>query len=318
MTVEEIARLLEACAPFRRLLLETAFVTGLRAKELRNLTVHPLDRQRCGLHLDAAWTKNRKPGFQPLPLALGERLHVFAGQARALYEKHYGAALARSAIPAQPLLHVPSHPARSLDADLDAAGIPKVTPPGKLDFHAVRLAYINLVIESGVTVKEAQVLARHETPELAMNTYGRAREERLWTVVEQVAQAIRVISVSRPEGAITADDTKALMSWQLRDTGRVEAAGIEPADPVDTRLHNPTTFPTKSQQNKTLGATALSADKHYQTIAEHKKDSFLHAKCVICVSDFPGDLATVVAAWDSLPAAVKAGIVAMVTVARQS
>jgi hypothetical protein len=35
------------------------------------------------------------------------------------------------------------------------------------------------------------------------------------------------------------------------------------------------------------------------------------------VSHIPDDLATVVAAWDSLPAAVKAGIVAMITVARQ-
>jgi len=79
MTVEEIARLLEVCAPFRRLLLETAFTTGLRANELRNLTVHHLDVQRCGLRLDAAWTKNRKPGFQPLPLSLTERLHAFSG-----------------------------------------------------------------------------------------------------------------------------------------------------------------------------------------------------------------------------------------------
>jgi hypothetical protein len=45
-----------------------------------------------------------------------------------------------------PLLYVPSHPARSLDMDLEKAGIPKVTPKGKIDFHAVRLAYINLVI----------------------------------------------------------------------------------------------------------------------------------------------------------------------------
>src|SRR5215510_7773782 len=54
MTVAEITRLLEVCPPSRRLLLETAFVTGLRANELRNLTVHHLDVQRCGLHLDAA------------------------------------------------------------------------------------------------------------------------------------------------------------------------------------------------------------------------------------------------------------------------
>jgi hypothetical protein len=36
------------------------------------------------------------------------------------------------------------------------------------------------------------------------------------------------------------------------------------------------------------------------------------------MSDFPEDLATVVAAWESLPEAVKAGIVAMVNVARRS
>jgi hypothetical protein len=42
----------------------------------------------------------------------------------------------------------------------------------------------------------------------------------------------------------------------------------------------------------------------------------LHKKCVICVSHIPDDLATVVRTWDSLPAAVKAGIVAMVKAAR--
>jgi len=51
----------------------------------------------------------------------------------------------------------------------------------------------------------------------------------------------------------------------------------------------------------------------------------LHKFCIIDrrasgshFSDFPEDLATVVAAWESLPTAVKAGIVAMVNVARRS
>ena len=68
---------------------------------------------------------------------------------------------------------MPSHTARALDKDLKAAGIAKQSPGGKIDFHACRVAYINLVIESGVTVKEAQELARHATPELTMNIYGR-------------------------------------------------------------------------------------------------------------------------------------------------
>ena len=229
MTVAEITRLLEVCPPSRRLLLETAFVTGLRANELRNLTVHHIDVHRCGLHLDATWTKNRKPGFQPLPLALSERLVAFSGQARAFYEKHYGKHLAAGAIPEQPLLYVSSHPARSLDADLAAAGIPKVTPAGKLDFHAVRVAYINLVIESGVTVKEAQVLARHETPELTMNVYGRAREERLWDAVEQVAHTIRVTSVSHDANDRGGQSAKARISQDIEEKESALVAGSIPA-----------------------------------------------------------------------------------------
>jgi integrase len=72
MTPEEIRRLLEACAPHRRLVYQTALLSGLRANELRNLTVEHLDRQDSGLHLDPTWTKNRKAGFQNLPGGLVE------------------------------------------------------------------------------------------------------------------------------------------------------------------------------------------------------------------------------------------------------
>lgn len=56
-----------------------------------------------------------------------------------------------------------------------------------MDFHACRLAYINFVIERGATVKEAQALARHSTPDLTMNVYGRTRPERLAETVEKMA-----------------------------------------------------------------------------------------------------------------------------------
>jgi len=192
MTADEIRRLLEACDPRRRLLLETAFLSGLRANELRNLTVAHLDLDRCGLHLDADWTKNRKAGFQPLPQSLVERLHTFAqsGEPARLYARFYARKDARSEAPEDPLFYVPSHTARDLDRDLRAARIQKYAPGGKLDFHACRLAYINFVIESGVSVKEVQALARHSTPDLTLNVYGRAREERLSQVVEEVAIAL--------------------------------------------------------------------------------------------------------------------------------
>ncbi len=78
MTVAEIQQLLAVAPVHRRLLYETAFLSGLRAKELRSLTLAHLDKTRNGLHLDAASTKNRQAGFQPLPGQLVEDLFAFA------------------------------------------------------------------------------------------------------------------------------------------------------------------------------------------------------------------------------------------------
>ena len=190
MTSEEITALLEVCPSHRRLLYEVAFLTGLRVNELRNLTVGHLDVENSGLRLDAEWTKNRKPGFQPLPATLTNHLQEYAGtdDAPRLYAQAYGDNVANA--PTDPLLYVPSHTARTMDQDLETAGIEKYGPGGKLDFQACRVAYINMVIESGVTVKEAQELARHSTPQLTMNVYGRARPERLTEAVEKVGETV--------------------------------------------------------------------------------------------------------------------------------
>ena len=77
-----------------------------------------------------------------------------------------------------------------IDKDMELAGIPKVTSAGKLDFHACRVAFITYVLEAGATVKEAQVLARHSTPLLTMNTYARAKDSRLTDLTEKVAERL--------------------------------------------------------------------------------------------------------------------------------
>jgi hypothetical protein len=89
-----------------------------------------------------------------------------------------------------PLLYVPSHPARELDKDLAEVGIPKHTPEGKVDFHACRVAYISLLFEAGASTKEAQALARHSTPDLTLNAYARTREDRLTKLTEEVGDKI--------------------------------------------------------------------------------------------------------------------------------
>src|SRR5262249_16023192 len=144
LTLEEIDRPLTACEPPHWLLYATALLTGLRANALRQLTLDHFDLTRCGLHLEAACTKNRQPDFQPLPRALVADLSA-PGRVQ------------------HTLLVVPRHTERILYADLAQAGIPRQTPAGKVDFHALRVAYINLVLEGGATAPEAQQLARHRT-----------------------------------------------------------------------------------------------------------------------------------------------------------
>jgi integrase len=188
LTLDEITRLLAITPEYRRLLYATALLSGLRVSELRALTRQHLDEANAGLILDAKWTKNRQPGFQPLPGKLVKQLAAFAdsGVVDAIYRR----LAVRFTWPRDALLVVGSHASRWLDADLERAGIDKVTKEGRLDFHGLRSSYVTLAIEGGANVKEAQVLARHSTPELTMNKYARKRDARLGELVESIGDKV--------------------------------------------------------------------------------------------------------------------------------
>ena len=171
--IEEIRKLLCACKPSRRLLYEVAISTGLRAGELASLRVEHLDIERGVIKLEAEWTKNRQEGFQPLPASLVTKL----------------AEVAKDKTKNEKLLHVTGHPARELEVDLKVAGILKHTADGKIDFHSLRVTFVSLVVEAGATVKEAQVLARHATPDLTINTYAKANPKRLFEIAEKLQTA---------------------------------------------------------------------------------------------------------------------------------
>ena len=55
---------------------------------------------------------------------------------------------------------------------------------------------------------------------------------------------------------------------------------------------------------------------HENDISKQPKATFLRSEHVICMSDLSDDLRQIIDAWESLPKAVKAGIVAMVNVAK--
>jgi len=174
LTPDEIRRLLDIVPADRRLMYRVALATGLRKRELQHLTKAHLDPLRCGVHLDAAWTKSRKPGFSPLPRAL------FRALADSVADKPDTA----------PLVAVSTNAARRLKKDLKAAGIPKWTPEGKIDFHSLRVTAATLAIEAGANPKELQSLLRHATPDLSMNVYAQARRDGLANVAERIGKAL--------------------------------------------------------------------------------------------------------------------------------
>jgi integrase len=222
-TVDEVRALLAMCPPRRRSTYEVALASGLRAGELRALRAKHLSAERCGLYLGGDWTKNRKPGFQPLPAAPVARL----------------AESVNGGGPDAPLLHVTSRPACELEKDLKAAGIPKWTPEGKIDFHALRITYTTLVIEAGANFKEAQTLARHATPELTANAYGRTRMSRLQNLAEAVWAAVGVppecqTSVKRAAAGAEGVDVSPLEGHDLVHTADANTRWFD-----SRRLHQP-------------------------------------------------------------------------------
>jgi hypothetical protein len=141
--------------------------------------------------------KGRKERLQPIPAALMERLTAFVGpgEAQKLYSQIYrnqGSRADRKKPPQSPLLYVPANSATMLKKDLKAAGIPFETTEGRLDFHALRTAYINFLIDVGANVKTTQALARHATPEMTMNVYGRARQDNQREAVELLGDMLGV------------------------------------------------------------------------------------------------------------------------------
>lgn len=153
----------------------TAILSGLRRSELRALRVKHLDVSRRCLILDAAWTKNRQDSVHRIPVKLVE----------VLQEQAEGKS------PEDPLLYVPGDTARSIKVDLRNAGIPFRTHEGKVDFHALRVAYVSgLAVELKQDIKTVQRLARHGNVDLTLRIYAKSGEAREAAAVEDLGNAL--------------------------------------------------------------------------------------------------------------------------------
>ena len=151
-----------------------ALTTGLRAAEIRSLTVSSIDAKTSTITVLAGYTKNRKEAVLPL------RADVLAD----LQEQ------ARGKLPTAPLLPLPEKTAEMFQADLAGARqfwiasapddqsrsrsdfLKRQTADGWADFHSLRHTFATMLAGGGVHPKIAQALMRHSTITLTMDIYS--------------------------------------------------------------------------------------------------------------------------------------------------
>jgi Phage integrase family len=153
----------------------TAIGTGLRASELASLHPASFDLQTDSpvVHVEAGYSKNRKPVIQPLPSDLANALREYLASKPADQAVWPGT--------------WPEKASKMIRLDLEACGIAYRDDAGLVaDFHSLRHCFVALLDRAGVSLKQAMQLARHSDPKLTMARYGRAQLHDLAAAVESL------------------------------------------------------------------------------------------------------------------------------------
>ncbi len=169
--------------PERAMIYRLALTTGLRAGEIKALTLDCIDFKAKTLTLAGSHTKNKQAAILPL------RDDVTAALRRHTVGKLAGVAIFR----------MPHKTARMIKLDLEgarshwiqqAAGNPAetarrkkddflkpTTADGDADFHSLRHTFGSMLAASGIHPKTAQSLMRHSTISLTMDRYTHSYRE---------------------------------------------------------------------------------------------------------------------------------------------
>lgn len=340
LSADELRRLIDTTASgperermtgaARALLYRLAVETGLRSGELRSLTraSFAFDGETPTVTVGAAYSKRRREDTLPLRPALAEALRAFLA----------------SKLPTASAFNMPEDRrdmSNVFKADRDAAGIAERDAAGKVaDFHALRHTFISNLAAGGVHPKVAQTLARHSTITLTMDRYthqyagdelaaldvlpdlSAAPQTALATGTDGVGVGGGFRSSPRSSGAKPrevgaqrrddaaprlrvsggmADARKPLENAGKRDAAQRGARECESGGDGIRTHDDPKAMPvfkTGANPHNSPGNTADS----------DKASAVAHA----VASKIDPDLTRLVDAWPTLPAAVKAGIVAMV------
>lgn len=146
----------------RSVLYLLALQTGLRRGELLSLRRNHFDLKSVPavVTIEHGQAKNRKTARLPLQAATADVLRGFL----------------LSRLPMAPAFPGPKAGYRAAEVlmhDLAAAGIERETEAGRLDFHALRVTFVTNLAKTGVSLAQAQKLARHCDPKLTSSIYSR-------------------------------------------------------------------------------------------------------------------------------------------------
>lgn len=213
-----------------------------------------------------------------------------------------------------------------------------------VDFHGLRVFYVSRVVEAGANVKEAMELARHSDPKLTLKTYARVGMHSLARVLDGMPKANnRPDRESVSMKATGTDDAAANAQNQcpqksphsVRGSGKVSAARRGECDQPGAVPDDRNTLKLAVSDDAAQRGAALcqNAPERTRTFDPLIKSQSVQPENKALSDDCPRagpqsgagmgihtplggpadpDLSALVAAWPTLPAAVRAGIVAMV------
>lgn len=201
LTAAEVAALVRAAetgrtalrltGPERAMLYRIAAGTGFRASEIASLTPESfhLDDDPPTIVVPAAYTKNRHETVHPIRHDLAEQLRPW------LATKPPGERVFA-------VKDLRQNTARVMRRDLAAAGIAyKDREDQFADFHALRHTYVTEIVRAGASMKEAQTLARHSTPELTFRVYAHTRLHDLKRTLERMPSSATIETKEGVENA---------------------------------------------------------------------------------------------------------------------
>ncbi len=289
--------------PDRAMLYRVALGTGFRVSELRSLTPASfrLDDDPPSIALQASHSKRRRDDLQPIRIDLAELLRSWlAGKSdqsvvfQPMPEKTglmIQADLRRSR--ARWIRSVVDRKERRKRRSSDFLSV--VDDSGQIvDFHALRVTYITLLVKGGASVKVAQELARHSTPILTMNVYSKLGVHDLAGALDYLPgqerpgtnfEVAAVLKTGTDDEPVDVDDDPPLYPPQLANES-------EPADAE--RCEHSTELPRKETVHKSLpkdelcGPVRREATTIRKATGRTRTDDLRFTKPLLCQLSYGG------------------------------